>query len=156
MCIDEGFQMEEVSDSYLETQYTLLRSESLARRVVGELHLDQNTEFDASTRARLAGKENGPAAAVHAFPTDPKHESVVLSHFEDQVNVEPVRRSRLVQISFDSQDPKLAANIVNSLALTFIQANLENRWEATQKASAWLSHELDRLKSRSEKSEDAL
>ncbi len=154
--LKELFQLEDVSDSYLETQYKLLRSESLARRVVSELHLDQNTEFDASTRARLAGKENGPAAAVHAFPTDPKHESVVLSHFEDQVNVEPVRRSRLVQISFDSQDPKLAANIVNSLAANFIQENLENRWEATQKASAWLSQELDGLKIRLEKSEDAL
>jgi succinoglycan biosynthesis transport protein ExoP len=70
--------------------------------------------------------------------------------------VEPVRRSRLVQTSFDSQDPKLAASIVNSLAANFIQENLENRWDATQKASAWLSQELGSLKIRLEKSEDDL
>jgi len=154
--LKELFQLEDVSDSYLETQYKLLRSESLARRVVKELHLDHNTEFDVPTQSGLAGKENAAAGAVHAFPTDSKHESAVLKHFEDLVNVEPVRRSRLVQISFDSQDPKLSANIVNSLAANFIQENLENRWEATQKASAWLSQELDALKIRLEKSEDAL
>jgi capsular exopolysaccharide synthesis family protein len=154
--LKELFQLEDVSDSYLETQYKLLRSESLARRVVSELHLDQNSEFNAPIRSRLTGKENSSAGAVNAFPTDSDHELAVLRHFEDRVNVEPVRRSRLVQASFDSQDAKLAANIVNSLATNFIQENLENRWEATQKASAWLSQELDGLKIRLEKSEDDL
>src|ERR1700730_1178078 len=154
--LKELFQLEDVSDSYLETQYKLLRSESLARRVVNELHLDQNGEFNTPIRSRLTGKENSSAGDVHAFPTDPDHESVVLKHFEDRVNVDPVRRSRLAQISFDSQDPKLAASIVNSLAANFIQENLENRWDATQKASAWLSQELDGLKIRLEKSEDDL
>jgi len=154
--LKELFQLEDVSDAYLETQYKLLRSESLARRVVNELHLDQNREFNTPIRARLTGKENGFAGAVHEFPTDSDHELSVLRHFEDRVNVDPVRRSRLAQISFDSQDPKLAASIVNSLAANFIQENLENRWEATQKASAWLSQELDGLKIRLEKSEDDL
>ena len=154
--LKELFQLEDVSDSYLETQYKLLRSESLARRVVNELHLDQNIEFNSAIRSRLSAKENSSAGGVHAFPTDPDNELTVLRHFEDRVNVEPVRRSRLVQTSFDSQDPKLAANIVNSLAANFIQENLENRWEATQKASAWLSQELDSLKIRLEKSEDDL
>jgi succinoglycan biosynthesis transport protein ExoP len=150
--VKELFQLEDVSDTYLETQYKLLRSESLARRVVNELHLDQNSEFNAPTR----GKESNSAAAASVFPTDSAHELAVLKHFEDCVNVEPVRRSRLVQASFDSRDPKLAANIVNSLAANFIQENLENRWDATQKASAWLSQELAGLKIRLEKSEDEL
>lgn len=154
--LKELFQLEDVSDSYLETQYKLLRSESLARRVVNELHLDQNGEFNTRIRSRFTGKENSSAGAVHEFPTDPDHELTVLRHFADWVNVDPVRRSRLVQVSFDSPDPKLAASIVNSLAANFIQENLENRWEATQKASSWLSQELDSLKIRLEKSEDDL
>jgi succinoglycan biosynthesis transport protein ExoP len=150
--LKELFQLEDVSDSYLETQYKLLRSESLASRVIKDLHLDQIGEFNALVRSRNSGNENGSAA----FPTDSAHELAVLRHFEDRVNVEPVRRSRLVQTTFESQDPKLAANIVNSLAANFIQENLENRWDATQKASTWLSHELDGLKIRLEKSEDDL
>jgi polysaccharide biosynthesis transport protein len=67
-----------------------------------------------------------------------------------------VPRSRLVQVSFESQDPQLAAKAVNALAATYVQENLETRWEATQKASEWLSQQLQGLKVKLEKSEDEL
>jgi capsular exopolysaccharide synthesis family protein len=61
-----------------------------------------------------------------------------------------------VEISFDSQDPNLAASAVNALADNYIQKNLESRWDATQKASGWLSQQLSDLKGKLEKSEDDL
>jgi capsular exopolysaccharide synthesis family protein len=67
-----------------------------------------------------------------------------------------VKRSRLVEISFESTDPALAARVVNSLASNYIEENLEARWQASEKASDWLSQQLMRMKAKLEKSEDEL
>ena len=50
----------------------------------------------------------------------------------------------------------MAAQVVNTLAATYIQQNLEARWQASQKASEWLSQQLLGMKSKLEKSEDDL
>ena len=43
--LQELFQVESISDTYLETQYRILKSENLARRVIADLKLDRLTEF---------------------------------------------------------------------------------------------------------------
>jgi len=153
LMVQELFQLETVSDTYLETQYKILRSDNLARRVVGELHLDQAQEFNPSGGGWFRRKQVVPAPAA---PVDSKTGQAVLHRFEDRLGVEPVRHSRLVQLSFDSEDPQLAARALNALTANYIQGNLENRWEATQKASQWLSQQLQDLKASLEKSENDL
>jgi capsular exopolysaccharide synthesis family protein len=81
---------------------------------------------------------------------------MVLRNFRDRLAIDPVRRSRLVQVSFDSQNPNLAAQVVGTMADTYIQDNLQKHWDATQKASEWLTQQLDGLKIKLEKSEDDL
>jgi capsular exopolysaccharide synthesis family protein len=156
LTVQELFQLENVSDNYLETQYRILRSETLARRVIDELHLDQAKEFSPPKDRWPWEKSTDAADAAQTRPTDPGAEQAVLRGFEAHLNVEPVPRSRLVQVSFESQDPQLAAKAVNALAATYVQENLETRWEATQKASEWLSQQLQGLKVKLEKSEDEL
>ena len=142
LSVQELFQLEDVSDSYLETQYKVLQSETLARRVVDELHLDQVKEFNPNSDQTSAPGSLTQQALVQAF--------------KGRLSVEPILQSRLVQVSFESQDPQFAAKAVNALAANYIQENLENRWEATQKASEWLSQQLQSLKIKLEKSEDEL
>lgn len=142
LTVQELFQVENVSDSYLETQYKVLQSETLALRVIHELHLDEAKEFNRD--------------AEQTLPSDPQIVQAVLRRFQDRLSVEPVRRSRLVQVSFESLDAQLAAKTVNALATNYVQENLETRWDATQKASEWLSQQLENLKAKLEKSEDEL
>ncbi len=158
----ELFQVETVSDSYLETQYKVLRSEALARRVIDQLRLDRLGEFSPTRLWWSRSKEKtGPAPQIFAVggavsERDAGVYQNTLERFQDRLGVQPVRRSRLVEISFDSQDPELAARVVNVLASNYIDQNLEVRWEATQKASEWLSQQLLDLKAKLEKSEDNL
>jgi len=156
LTVQELFQLENVSDNYLETQYRILRSETVARRVIAELHLDQAKEFRPPKGRWPWEKSKNAADAAQALPTDPGAEQAILRGFENRLKVEPVRRSRVVQVSFESQDPQLAAKAVNALAVNYIQENLETRWEATQKASVWLSQQLQGMKAKFEKSEDEL
>lgn len=155
--VQELFQLQNVSDDYLETQYKILQSDSLARAAIQKLHLDQVKEFNPPKKAWPWEKKSAWVAANDPpVSTDAAHEQAVLREFKSHLSIDPILRSRLVQVSFDSQDPKLAAQVVNTLASSYIQENLQAHWEATQQASKWLSQQLDSLKIKLEKSEDDL
>ncbi len=157
----ELFQFDEVSDAYLETQYKVLGSDDLAERVIGQLGLSRVAEF-LPRKAWWPWTGNGgqqsliPSMDGNGKVRDPAIQEVVLARFQERLAVKPIRRSRAVEVSFESQDPNLAASVVNTLAASYIQKNLEARWDATQKASEWLSTQLQDLKTKLEKSEDAL
>jgi succinoglycan biosynthesis transport protein ExoP len=157
----ELFQLDEVSDTYLETEYKVLSSDDLAERVIVQLGLDQVAEF--RPQKRFWSWTTNDSATAQSLPAeasvsggDPSIEETVLTRFKDRLDVKPIRRSRAVEISFDSQDPNLAASVVNTLASNYIDKNLEARWVATQKASEWLSQQMLDLKAKLEKSEDEL
>jgi succinoglycan biosynthesis transport protein ExoP len=159
----ELFLLDEVSDAYLETQYKVLTSDDLAERVIHQLGLDRQAEFLPST---LAWPWSMTANAAAAFPPPPPKDSAavpdlsvretVLTRFRSRLDIRPIRRSRVVEIRFDSQAPELAARTVNAVAENYIQKNLEARWDAAQKASEWLSQQLRDLKAKLENSEDDL
>ncbi len=155
----ELFQLDEVSDAYLETQYKVLTSDDLAERVIHELALNRQTEFLPSAPAWPWSVSAAPAIPVppptdRATVPDLSVQETVLTRFQDRLDIRPIRRSRAVELRFDSQDPELAARAVNAVAENYIQKNLEARWDATQKASEWLSQQLQDLKAKLEKSEE--
>lgn len=161
--VQELFELESVSDTYLETQYKVLSSDSLARRVIDELRLDTAEEFQPSPSWWAPRQSKSAPAAAPPLPVlqAPDQEEIearqrVLDQFRSRLSVEPVRRSRLVTVSFESTDPQLAARVVNTLASSYIEQSLEARWNATQKASEWISQQLLGLKARVEKSEEEL
>jgi len=75
-------------------------------------------------------KEGTRAASVCHWPSRADREVYqrVLERFEDRLNINPINRSRLVAIQFDSRDAELAARVVNSLAENYVEQNLEARW----------------------------
>jgi capsular exopolysaccharide synthesis family protein len=155
----ELFQLDEVSDAYLETQYRVLASDDLAERVIQKLSLYRQEEFVPTARIWPWSVSASPL-----FPSPPPRDGAavpdlsvreaVLTRFQDRLEVRPIRRSRAVELRFSSHDPELAARAVNAVAENYIQKNLEARWDATQKASEWLSLQLQDLKAKLEKSED--
>jgi len=170
LSLQEFFELEGVSDTYLESQYKILESTSLARRVIEQLGLYKLDEFNPPTpwwAAVVSSKPEeegsqpaqqtfavGSAASLAELNREDYQETI--ENFMDRLNVEPVKRSRLVQVNFESEDRDLAARTANTLASKYIEQNLEARWEATQKATEWLSQQLVGLKARLEKSEDDL
>lgn len=149
-------------DTYLETQYKIISSATLARRVIEKLRMDQREEFNPPpgwlSRRRGKAQAAPQTFAVKGAPVEVDSETYqkTLSSYYDRLGVSPVKRSRLVQVTFESFDPELAAKAVNTLAASYIDQSLEARWEATQKASEWLSQQLLGLKGKLEKSEGEL
>lgn len=154
--VQQLFQLQNVSDDYLQTQYKILKSDTLAWRVIQQLNLGHAEEFNPPGSVWPWQLKNARAAVVAIVSLDAAQEQAVLARFEDRLNVEPVLRSRIVKVGFDSYDPALASNVVNTLSAAYIQENLQSHWEATQKASGWLSEQLDNVRIKLEKSEDSL
>src|SRR5467141_462078 len=160
--IKELYELETVSDEYLRTQYSILASESLERRVIDQLRLENLPEFNSPKWWQLRPKTKQSSKA-QTFAIDPVPEARdreisqrILERFQDRLIIDPVNRSRLVAVRFDSHDPELAARVVNALAADYVEQNLEARWQATQKAAEWLSQQLVGVKAKLEKSEDEL
>ena len=63
--------------------------------------------------------------------------------------------SRLIEVRFDAENPQLAAEVVNTHLQNYIEQNFRSKYDATTQASNWLSSELEELRIKVEKSEDA-
>jgi polysaccharide biosynthesis transport protein len=151
---DTGNNTESSDPDYLETQAQILRSDDLALAVIRKLRLDRNPEFVDEKLLKRAGDQ------ANEQPSDANQltylEAVALGTFEKGLTVTAVRNSRLIEISFSSHDPRLAAKVTNATATVFADRNYRGFYQATMQASKWLSQQLDDLRQKVEKSNQAL
>ncbi len=75
---------------------------------------------------------------------------------DDYIIIEPVRNSRLVDISVESHDAALSADIANTLAGQYIDQNMELNLFASKQAGSWLLDRIGELRKKVEVSELAL
>ncbi len=136
-------------DNYIQTQEKVLESDTLALQTIKSLHLWKYPEFHCS-RQEIAELDN---------ITDPSQQPMqrpgILNSFLSRLSVKRIPNSNLLQVSFESQDPRLAATIVNKHLRNFIQLNYRTRYESAEQASSWLEEQLAHFKARVETSEDA-
>lgn len=163
-------------DDALQTEYKILESQTLARKVVADLHLDKEFSKKPARKDDIGTFVSTPLRTIReAFSNGlrsllrPPSETVSGSAAEDQdplrpyvdmylggLTVTPVVRTRLVSVSFESPDPRLASKIANAHAEHFIEQNLQFRWDATQVASDFLRKELSNMKADLERAESNL
>ncbi|HSC76982.1 MAG TPA: polysaccharide biosynthesis tyrosine autokinase [Candidatus Acidoferrales bacterium] len=137
---------------YLRTQIRVLESDTMAMLTIRTLRLDREPEFRNP-------KEEGAQAAGPLpveTPLDANDESRLIRQFQGNLRISAVPNSWLIEIHYYSRDPQLAARIANAHANNFIEHNFRTRYEATMKASEWLSDQLRELRSKVEASESQL
>ncbi|WP_298745492.1 polysaccharide biosynthesis tyrosine autokinase [uncultured Brevundimonas sp.] len=137
-------------EEFFQTQYGLLRSRSLAERVIESLGL-------ASSNAALEAMgveppEAGGTAAAQAA----RRRAAALKALQENLGVSPVRGSRLVAVGYDNPDPVVAARIANAFAENFIQANLDRKFESSSYARQFLEERIAQTKERLESAERQL
>jgi len=156
---DPAFWQE--SDPYYNTQYSILRSRGLARRVVRRLQLQNHSLFNGSApkrqgigmmiadaRRKISGTVQSIIHRQPAVPVEPPSpdeeaaESAIISQFLGGVRIVPEQKTRLVEIVYESSDPQFAALAANTLAEEYTGQNLELRLATYQKNLRWLSEEV--------------
>lgn len=170
--VEEGPLSEQLQ---LRTQVELLKSRSLAERVIDEMGLYKP---GASAPPAAAPGEGDAVAAAPAGPleqasallsgwlarlhglvaTAPPEQNTLnrasaLAQFQQSLTVEPIRNSRLVQISVRNADPQLAAGIANTTARAFLATHIERKLESSLYARQFLEEQIRQTKAKLEESE---
>lgn len=136
----------------LQTQVKILQSKSLLGRVIAKLDLEKRLIGDKD-RSRLSAWRK-----VLGLPETRTVSAAeeALSEVTRNLKVHTQPSTRIVEILYDSTDPKLAADITNTIATEFNQQNLEARWQTTQHTGEWLTRQMDDFKINLEKSDEQL
>ncbi len=85
-----------------------------------------------------------------------REQELVINAFMQKMSISPVRKTKLVNISYESEDPILAARVANTVGEQYITSYLDAKLEMTTKASQWLNIRLTDLKKTLDESEDRL
>jgi len=134
-------------EEFYQTQYKLLESRALAKKVADKVNLKDRPPF-AQMFSQL------PADVDEA--TRQRLEESLVDAVVKSVEVSPVRSSSLVNVSYSSADAKFAAQVANILAQAYIEQSLELRFAASQEAAAWLQKKLAEARKKLEESEARL
>lgn len=129
-------------DNYIDTQTKIIQSQTLAMTTIRAMDLPRYPEFGGD-----------PKALVNAGPN--QKEPPILGDFLSRLAVSRVPNSRLIEVQFAAQDPRLAAQVVNAHLQNYKEENFKSRYDATIQASDFLTSELEELRKKMEKSDAA-
>jgi len=133
------------ASSSLSTQVAIIKSDTVLLTVARDLDLPNNAAFTGYY---------GPNR--HLSLDDLNVRQGTLNGLNGDVGVSIVPKTDLVQITCQTLDPKLSADIVNRLIREFIQRDLQSSYEATQRVSDFLSLQLRDLKQQVETQQEQL
>jgi capsular exopolysaccharide synthesis family protein len=123
---------------FVATQVGLLKSRSVAQRAAQQLDLANNPEVvlqNVSASERLAGATSVVAKNLRVIPPD---------------------EGQLIEFSFDSTSPQLAASVANAIADGFINSAIQRRYESSAYARNFLERQINKTRSDLERSERSL
>jgi succinoglycan biosynthesis transport protein ExoP len=127
---------------FYPTQYRLLESRGLAERVVRNLRLADDPTFNPA-RGRLLGTST---LATTTAADDAASVASLAYGVLGGLQINPIRNTSLVEVSFISTNPGLAAKIANGVADAYIDWGVETRFATVGRASSFLSSQIDALK----------
>ena len=140
------------AESFMATQTMLIRTETLAERVVKRTHLAENAAFFRQSPAKIA-----LLRFLHlSAPTQPVTESEIVQQLLARINVKPEGDSDLIAITVDTPDAKLSAELANRLSSEYMSSEQEERWDSAVRIGKWLTEQLDDFRLRLQQSEDEL
>lgn len=164
-------------DSVIRSEVDVLRSRWLARRVVENLDLASDPEFNPALRPpepslverlsvvdwlpqplrdRLAGAQGG--AEVKARPSQEAPAtplSTVINIVLSKLTVLNDGRSYTLTLYCESEDREKAARIVNAFADLYLASQRESKYQAAERGAEWLEKKIGELRERVRRTENA-
>ncbi|MDA0148910.1 GumC family protein [Vibrio sp. LaRot3] len=168
--IDEVVGIDSTQKEYYQTQFEILKSRTIAERVVDRLNLTDVPEFNPylEPKQSILGSIKQSIKSLPIFKSEEvvvtlseeeqavKVRQAVVRKFQGRLKISPIRKTQLVRITFESLDAQLAADIANAVGEAYIDAGLEARLSATEHASSWISGRMQQLQEQLKQSENAL
>jgi capsular exopolysaccharide synthesis family protein len=142
--VDTSGDYEDDSDTRMNTEEFILKSDTLLEKVADDMGLVNNLDFWGTT---------GP---LHLSMKDPNVRESALQTLKAGLQVSLIPHTELIQISYASLSAKLSAEIVNQVVTTYIQRSRDVPVRRTEKVSDSFSTQLDELRSKVENAQEQM
>ena len=133
-----------LDSSQVESEVTILRSESIALAVVKELKLTDDPEFVDDKPGLFSWLFGGSGKLSDELRT-----RIAASALRGGLVVRRIGLTNVLEISFRSPDRVKAARITNAAAQAYLSEQLNVKYEAARRASAWLQERIAELRNQS-------
>ncbi|SDA32304.1 Uncharacterized protein involved in exopolysaccharide biosynthesis [Methylobacterium sp. UNC378MF] len=142
--------------SIAESQVRVIQSDSVLRRVIAKLRLDQDEEFvlpdgDNPTLTWIKG-----ALGMLPPPASRDPVNTALDTLQNRLSVRRAERTFVIDVSVQSRDPEKAARIANAIGDAYFAEEAAARTETARRASEALAGRLSSLKRDVEQAEGAV
>ena len=137
-----------IDTAQVDSQVEVLKSENVALSVIKNLHLTEDPEFtrpDSGLLGMLFGFIFSPFDSEHSASEFEITRGAVHA-FQDRLSIKRIGLTYIIQISFRSYNAEHAAEIANAVADAYIVDQLEAKYQATRRASAWLQDRIKELR----------
>ncbi len=173
---------------FLETQYQVIKSGAVAKKVVAYLDPEQfydlmfpedkedsassssfktwfkeitgslKSSMDIDKTVTESGEKNTSGSnAISAHQKIPPTKAEILENvIRTGISVTPLSNSRVVQLSFWSSNPAVAAKVVNSVAQAYIDELMEMQMQVSGYSIGWMTKKAEVQRKKLEESEQAL
>jgi len=137
-----GYDYMSYTDFY-QTQYILLSSRNVARKAMQKLDLRNdpvvNRVVGTSSRKGIVRTITSfiRKSPLEGLPQDP--DKPYIEFILGGLDINPLKNTHLVEISFVSIDPELASRVANAVANSYIEFNQSARSDTTAQASEFIA-----------------
>jgi polysaccharide biosynthesis transport protein len=132
-------------EMYFQNELKILQSDALAKRVAIRLGLQPVQR----ARSLLSRAPLGSLLArFDAGHRSPSADDLLISAVQRALTVRSSLKSQVIEISFDSPDPALAARGTNTVVSEYVAINREARMQTSQDTTEWLAGQIADLKTK--------
>ncbi|HVO16591.1 MAG TPA: GumC family protein, partial [Alphaproteobacteria bacterium] len=150
----------------VNSEIQVIQSPHMARRVVEKMKLELDPEFNpllrqptlVTTVLQAIGSvlRRGGSGQPTAEEKAERERSAVVDSLRSRVKVTGQPNSRVIEVSVGSESPLKARAILQTLTDLYLVDQLDVKFEATQRAAAWLNERLSEVTRKVEVSEKAV
>jgi polysaccharide biosynthesis transport protein len=158
LSIEDVYTSSQQREHY-QTQIEILKSRDVAERTARALKLWDVPAFDPR-KVQPGLRSRTMAVLGFGQPkvewTQQALERSATARVMAGLTVEPVRMSQLVRVSFEAENPGMAALVANAVAAEYIEADRQSRFKMSQQVSTFLQERMTGLRENLLKAEQAL
>ena len=167
-------RVDPITDAVMASQVEVLRGLPIVERVMGQLGLNNNPEFNTSLRPpsvpakiiamirRLVGHVVSRVAVppqtadelIGPVP-DPTRNATMLA-VRAAFIVSPLKSSHVLEVSFTAEDPLVAGAAVNMAMDAYVKSQLAAKYRAVDRATSWLEKRVKELRAEVRTGEDRI
>ncbi|MDX2263497.1 MAG: AAA family ATPase [Hyphomicrobiales bacterium] len=135
----------------VEGQMAVLRSETIAQRVIEQLDLLNTSDFKGDPPGFFKRRVDDLRRLLMGAPPEGPPDNfiqmrVAVAQFQGSLDVRRVGQSYAVDIAYSSRDPELAARVANAVADAYVQDQIRTKTEAAKQSAAWLEQRIEELR----------